>query len=184
MQKYVCVCMYLYVTDLAKDYVYENFQHLPYRNNKIAAQYERSAPEPSPKVSRTINLSTHICHAAALFFTDFFYIFIILEIPKNVMLCKILFMSFHVKTTLFHRFNKFPLCEERKTTTMAAAKYMPRYSTWVCMCLCVPVCLRIIYGMPLHIASSEPVKESERGESGRRKTWKLKNYAPLINARH
>ena len=135
--------MYLYITDLAKDYVYENFQHLPYRNNKIAAQYERSAPEPSPKVSRTINLSTHICHTAALFFTDFFfYIFIILEIPKNVMLCKILFMSFHVKTTLFHRFNKFPLCEERKTTTtMAAANICQDI---VRECVCVYVC-RYVY---------------------------------------
>ena len=106
--------------------------------------------------------------AAALFFLRVFLYFYYSRNPylsKNVMLCKILFMSFHVKTTLFHRFNKFPLCEERKTSS----EYMPRYSMRVCMCLCVPVCLRIIYGMPLHIASSEPVKKRGEIESKKNK---------------
>jgi hypothetical protein len=45
----------------------------------------------------------------------------------------------------------------------------------ICQDVHTPVCLRIIYGMPLHIAMSESGGGEEKG--------KLKNYAPLINMR-
>lgn len=86
---------------------------------------------------------THTYGCCSIFLRIFLYFYYSRNpyLSKNVMLCKILFMSFHVKTTLFHRFNKFPLCEERKTTTMAAANICQDI---VRECVCVYVC-RYVY---------------------------------------
>ena len=128
----MCVC--LNVTDLAKDYVYGNFQHLPYRNNKIAAQYERSAPEPSPKVFRTINLSTHIW-LLLYFFYGFFYIFIILEIPiwvKTSCYAKFYLWAFMWKRHFFIASTNFHCARREKRAANICQDIV-----WECVCVYV-----------------------------------------------
>jgi hypothetical protein len=81
----------------------------------------------------SLSLLLHMAAVQYFFFIgSFFSYFICRKIPylsKNVILCKILFMSFHVKTTLFHRFNKFFIVREEQRI------FMPRYTMCVFMCM-------------------------------------------------